>query len=399
MSVTNYFWDMESDNVLMEKNESGGTTAVYTNEPGLYGKLISQHHNGETYFHHYDGSGDTRVVTDENENVVETTTYSAFGEVVEKTSSIVNPFGYKGALGYYANSETSDFYVRARTYQPKIARWLSVDPLVLMVDWNLYVYAANQPTGFGDASGQLHETLTNNPPSLEPCGAFRLVFQWHLHADERDGYIIQRVSNSSHVMNCDGSAIDGGLCPFPKDILDRLEELKKGGILNTGQDCDDYYELWTVDKKGNIWERATPKHPMQNDTDFFVSVGFQSESKGSISKSGQAVFVSKADLQGNLNLAGFTQGAGKGVPSAGILRSTCASPELDSKFATLIGSRTWKSVQKTWACCCCNGCCLPDDQFVRLFASWGNVASVPELFEGARGEVTLTGVPTKCTDC
>ena len=79
MSVTNYFWDMESDNVLMEKDETGVTTAVYTNEPSEYGKVISQHRDGETYFHHYDGSGDTRVVTDETENVVETATYSAGG--------------------------------------------------------------------------------------------------------------------------------------------------------------------------------------------------------------------------------------------------------------------------------------------------------------------------------
>jgi len=398
--VTNYFWDMESDNVLLEKDETGTTTTVYTNEPELYGKLISQHRDGETYFQHYDGSGDSRVVTDEGENVVETAAYSAFGEVVAKTSSVVNPFGYRGALGYYANSETSDFYIRARTYQPKIGRWLSVDPLVLMVDWNLYVYAANQPTGFGDASGQLHETLTNDPPSLEPCGAFRLVFQWHLDADERDGYIIQRVSNSLDVMNCDKTAMVGGQCPLPEDILKNLKAHETNGILNNQQNhCGNYYELWPVDKNGNIWEREPNlQHPRQHDRDYFISLGYRRESRGDISKTGQAVFVKKADIN-TFNVRALEQGKGKGVSGAGVLRSACADAHFDNAFAKLIGKRTWKSVQKTWACCCCSGCCDPDDRFVRLFASWGSVASVTELFEGASGEVSLQGVPPTCTDC
>lgn len=154
MPVSNYFWDMENDNVLMEKDDADATTAVYTNEPGLYGKLISQHRDGETYFHHYDGGGDTRVVTDENENVVETATYSAFGEVVEKTNSIVNPFGYKGAFGYYTNGEISDIYVRARSYEPKIGRWLSRDPIGFEgSQWNVYEYADGAPTFRTDPSG------------------------------------------------------------------------------------------------------------------------------------------------------------------------------------------------------------------------------------------------------
>ena len=46
MPVTNYIWDKLSDNVLLETDDSNTTTAVYTNKPGQYGELISQHRGG-----------------------------------------------------------------------------------------------------------------------------------------------------------------------------------------------------------------------------------------------------------------------------------------------------------------------------------------------------------------
>ena len=151
--MTRYIWDVVSDNVLMETDDAGETTAVYTQEPDRYGELISQHRDGKTNYYHYDGEGNTRAVTDENGDVVETATYSAFGKVVAKTSSIVNPFGYKGALGYYANPETSDYYVRARIYEPAISRWLSSDPIGFGDGLNLYQYALSNPLIYSDPSG------------------------------------------------------------------------------------------------------------------------------------------------------------------------------------------------------------------------------------------------------
>jgi len=154
MPVTEYLWDVDNDSLLMETDGDGNPTAVYTNTPDPNGELISQHRDGQTYFHHYDGEHNTRQVTYDSQNVGETATYSAFGETVAKTSSIVNPFGYKGALGYYTNGETGDVYVRARTFSPTIGRWLTRDP----IGWlggllNLYGYAAANPVANCDPSG------------------------------------------------------------------------------------------------------------------------------------------------------------------------------------------------------------------------------------------------------
>jgi len=153
MGVTNYIWDVVSDNVLMEKDDEGDTIATYTHEPGLHGEMISMHRDGQSYYYDYDGEGNTVAVTDENQNVVEEASYTAFGEVVEKTSSIVNPFGYKGALGYYTDAETGNVDVRRRIYEPQIGRWLSIDPAHFVDGPNVYAYCRNNPVNLVDTTG------------------------------------------------------------------------------------------------------------------------------------------------------------------------------------------------------------------------------------------------------
>ena len=169
MPSTTYYWDEVDDNVCCEEDENGEITASYTHEPGLHGELIAQKRDGQSYYHHYDGEGNTVAVTDENENVVEEATYTTFGEVVEKTSSIVNPFGYKGALGYYTNGDTGDIYVRTRTYEPKVARWLSFDPLGFFDGVNQYEYANNSPVNFVDANGLLALMMPLGPIAQLKC--------------------------------------------------------------------------------------------------------------------------------------------------------------------------------------------------------------------------------------
>lgn len=153
MPVTNYIWDVVSDNVLMEKDDDDETIARYVQEPSLYGEAISQERGGDTRYYHYDGEGNTIDLTDENENVTDTYEYTAFGEEVARTGSTVNPFGYKGSLGYYTNTDTDDTYVRARTYEPKIGRWMSPDPLLLLGYPSTYLYADNTPVVLQDPSG------------------------------------------------------------------------------------------------------------------------------------------------------------------------------------------------------------------------------------------------------
>ena len=129
MPVTNYLWDDDSDNVLMEYDENGVTLAENTHEPGEFGELISQRRNGATSYYHCDAQGSTRSLTDEAGNITDTYDYSGFGETIAKTGTTTNPYRYVGAFGYYFDEETEDYYVRERPYKPIVGRWMSRNPL------------------------------------------------------------------------------------------------------------------------------------------------------------------------------------------------------------------------------------------------------------------------------
>jgi len=207
MPAVHYFWDELDDNIAAEFDDAGNVIAEYTHEPGLRGQLLSQRRNGQTYVHHYDGEGNTRALTDQSGDVVETSTYSAFGDVVEKTGAVLNPFGFKGALGYYANPIADDVYVRSRVYRPEYARWLSTDPLLFLDGSNLYAYVHHSPILSVDPSG--HITITPVKQLLSPnakCGDAKsgeacIKWKWTLDPSTKSkwpcsteyGYIIQKI--------------------------------------------------------------------------------------------------------------------------------------------------------------------------------------------------------------
>ena len=116
MPIVNYVWDDLNDCVLEEVDENGNVIASYTNEPGPFGKVISQERNGVTSYYHYDGQGNTLALTDDNCNITDTYSYNAFGETIASTGTTTNPYKYGGQYGYYTDSETNDIYIRAARY-------------------------------------------------------------------------------------------------------------------------------------------------------------------------------------------------------------------------------------------------------------------------------------------
>ena len=153
MPVTNYIWDELSDNVLMETDENDALVANYTCEPSQFGEVLSQHRANNDQYFNFDGLGSTRDLTGNTQTVSDSYTYSAFGETVSSSGSTTNPFQWNGAVGYYTNEETGEFYVRRRSYDPAIARWLSRDPLGFVDGPNVYAIVRNQPIGMNDPSG------------------------------------------------------------------------------------------------------------------------------------------------------------------------------------------------------------------------------------------------------
>ncbi len=139
-----FVWD--DQNYLAETDAAGTTQAAFTTEPSTYGSLISHRKAGASTTYHFDALGSTRVLTDASETVLESYNYGAFGTLLG-SPTLHTPFLWGGMVGYYWDAALASQYIRARHYQPTIARWISLDPIGFAGgDANLFRYVGNSPT-------------------------------------------------------------------------------------------------------------------------------------------------------------------------------------------------------------------------------------------------------------
>jgi RHS repeat-associated protein len=113
---------------------------------------------GNSYFYLRDGLGSITSLSNNSESVVNTYEYDAFGNVVNKTGSVTNPYGYTGRI---LDSESGLMYYRARYYDQKIGRFITADPIGLMGGINFYVYVGNNPINLVDPTGLINCLLVD----------------------------------------------------------------------------------------------------------------------------------------------------------------------------------------------------------------------------------------------
>lgn len=77
-------------------------------------------------------------------------TYTSYGGIETHTGAATTPLDYDGQ---YTNSDTGLVYLRARSYDPATAQFLSVDPAVEATRAP-YTYASDNPLSLGDPSGR-----------------------------------------------------------------------------------------------------------------------------------------------------------------------------------------------------------------------------------------------------
>ncbi len=111
---------------------TGGEDTAATYKRGLsygggIGGIISRTDaEGERLYYHYDGGGNVRTLTDENDSVVQEYEYDAYGNVLSAQGSADNP--YKFSIKEYS-PKSGLSYFGARYYDPRVGRWTSKDPL------------------------------------------------------------------------------------------------------------------------------------------------------------------------------------------------------------------------------------------------------------------------------
>jgi RHS repeat-associated protein len=147
---------------------SDGTNS-YIYGPG--GLPIEQINSEKALYLHHDQQGSTRLLTGTTGTVDGTVTYDAYGNTTGTAGTATTPLGYDGQ---YTSKDTGLIYLRARTYDPATAQFLSVDPANEQTH-QPYTYASDNPLNVSDPTGKcgvgsVGEALESiNPLSEENC--------------------------------------------------------------------------------------------------------------------------------------------------------------------------------------------------------------------------------------
>jgi RHS repeat-associated protein len=104
--------------------------------------------SGTALFYLHDQQGSTRLLVNSSGAVQASYTYDAYGNVIGRTGTVANPFGYDGQFN---DAESGLIYLRARYYDPATAQFLVVDPA--RADINPYGYARQDPLNRFDPTG------------------------------------------------------------------------------------------------------------------------------------------------------------------------------------------------------------------------------------------------------
>lgn len=123
-----------------------------------------------TYHYHVDHLGTPRRITNETDDIVAFHDYHAFGPEVAGglTEPSPNPLQYAAQERDPAAVPNTLDYLHARYYNPAVARFLTIDPVVATKRatlhpqaWNRYAYAENNPLTLRDPDGRQAQDATN----------------------------------------------------------------------------------------------------------------------------------------------------------------------------------------------------------------------------------------------
>lgn len=108
---TNIILEVDANNDELSKN--------------IYGlELVLRTTNSDSGYYLYNGHGDVVVIVDDLNEVLNTYIYDVFGNIINESEILDNPYKY---AGYYYDTETDNYYLLSRYYNPEIARFISED--------------------------------------------------------------------------------------------------------------------------------------------------------------------------------------------------------------------------------------------------------------------------------
>lgn len=166
------FYIFSGDTLIGEIANNTPSAAYTWGADGLVSqRLIS---TNQSRFYHFGPQAETRQLTDGGGAVIATYTYDAYGQELQSTGAVANPFRYGGKVGYYADKP--GLLATARWYSPKLMRWLSRDPIGYRGGDNQYGYAGGNPIGNLDPTGLDPELADGRAEPEDPITS--LILAW-----------------------------------------------------------------------------------------------------------------------------------------------------------------------------------------------------------------------------
>jgi RHS repeat-associated protein len=172
-TTTRYFYD--DARIIEEQNTSGATQATY-----VYGnyvdEVLTMDRGGQPYYYHQNALWSVEVITDSTAIVVERDAYDAYGSPTTLVSAIGNPYLFTGRQ---FDTETSDYFYRARYYDPAKGRFLQQDPLE-GESFKLHEYVENRSDS-ASTSARVQSRPQDSLPGKLPRPAERTVRDINLY--------------------------------------------------------------------------------------------------------------------------------------------------------------------------------------------------------------------------
>ena len=163
--------------------------------------LASDSAHARTYYHYAcDEMGSITDITDCDGTVLNHYAYDAFGNRTVEEETVENRFGFAGEM---LDAVTGQYYLRARFYNPVIARFLSEDTYY-GDGLNLYAYCHNNPVGYVDPSGHICEKKYNAVESLREQDGSNAADALKKYKELREqGYTPEQIKNGDYKKSSD----------------------------------------------------------------------------------------------------------------------------------------------------------------------------------------------------
>ena len=244
--------------VLYEENTTGEAAYVYS-PLGKVAKRTTIDGESNTFFYHSDRLGSTRLVTDQDKNIVSAATYHPFGE--PSTGEGSEPYLYTGK----EKDSSGLYYYGARYYDPEIGRFITRDQksggISIPQTLNRYTYCINNPLRYIDTDGndyfdpdwadEWYEEDNDMGFSLK--GAVKTFCLWFQKTVTKWMTVYGRWATNNEDADAYATTIGSGAGGFAAGIMTCPEFGAIGGIAigvvlyEFSKSAQFYYELWNND--------------------------------------------------------------------------------------------------------------------------------------------------------